>query len=601
MFVLLFVAGCSKIGPIVSFSAGVGSSNPPASYESEKNEKITLPGQGAMPAPERRAFDGWKIETDAEGKIYLEGEPYIVKGDVRFVAQWRSDDLFRVTFGAGEGSGTLVSPINAAKGAVIVLPGQEEMKAPYWTSFSGWKAVGDASGKIYGEGESFTVNGDVRLIAQWSTTDVGGYSEALLPALPDLTNKGGLLSWPGADSSVAFINVKVTPKANATDPATGLTLSDTTIEYSPYGKSSGKDSFGNTVYYNEYAKEYSPCGEQNCMINGKSEIFDRNDNDGKGYYKYKLDNNGEKIRFRYVIKERVDTTFTRDTLKFAMKTVTKDNLDDFYYALEAALFGGDYTGNGTRGTRGTRAGKDTWTKKETYSYTDSGSLMQVNILLDRLPAGSASLQTDPANAGVPFTGRYNSVATAEIVYETKRNVADFYNENISTYSSVLQFFNHSHNSNLLPTEKGRYKTGKEMFVGGAVAVVSCDYDAVYADVKELVNSGTNPNPTWVTTKKGETVSAFEAKANGTISFGGAYAGTISFNDVRSVYRNRSNKENFPDDGYYDRSFYAYTGEFVIKSGTSELKIDLSDDKNDRVSYSMWKILELFDEFGIIDF
>jgi len=585
---LWFAAGCSKDDNekfLVSFGAGAGSATPPASYEVEKGKKVFLPGQEEMKAPERKVFDGWKDAADTTDKIYNKDEAYTVKSDVRFVAQWRADDKFKVSFGTGEGSGTQIASLEVEKGGVIYLPGQEEMKAPYWKVFGGWKDAADATGKIYGKEEAYTVNGDVRFVAQWET-EIDGYSSALLPALPDLANKGAL-AYTG--DTVILWNIAAKPVLNA---VTGETVKDTVIEYSPYGQS-GKFDNNNWVYdyYNEYVKEYSPCGEAECVLNGKTENYGMDNYDGKGPYRYKLDNNGNRIRFRTIIKERVDTAFVRDTLTFPRKTVTKDSLGVLLQALNAAVWGNDYTGNGTRSARSSRAVKDTWTTPQAWKDSIAGSAMAFNPLFDRLTAATTA-------AGI--TGRYSSYVLGERNSTEKQNVADTYYESIETGTATIQYVNFSKNSNLLPTAKARYKAGKEMFIGGALGAAFCNYRYEYADVKEVVNSGTNPNPTLVTTKKGNRGSVYEYKVNGTIQFSGAFAGTISYNNVHFKKTSRTVPE-INSDYYYpsERYAYEYSGEIVIKSGTNEIKINLAIEDERWDEDVLEDLLFIFDPWEIV--
>jgi hypothetical protein len=70
----------------VTYRAGEGGSNPPASEEVSEGSQIQLPEGSGMTGPEGTVFRGWKSSVD--GKRYDEMASYEVSGDVTFTAQW---------------------------------------------------------------------------------------------------------------------------------------------------------------------------------------------------------------------------------------------------------------------------------------------------------------------------------------------------------------------------------------------------------------------------------------------------------------------------------------------------------------------------------
>jgi uncharacterized repeat protein (TIGR02543 family) len=147
----------------VSFDGGDGSGTPPPSQTVEADKSITLPRAGSLVAPANKEFVGWK----AGGVSYSVGDPYIVRGDVTFIAQWKDIVLptkeYTLAFDGGDGSGTPPAPQTVEENKSISLPGKAGLVAPANKEFAGWKT----GGVSYAEGDSYTVTGNVTFIAQW--------------------------------------------------------------------------------------------------------------------------------------------------------------------------------------------------------------------------------------------------------------------------------------------------------------------------------------------------------------------------------------------------------------------------------------------------
>jgi hypothetical protein len=152
----------------VTYDAGEGSGTPPASLNKKAGEKITLPGQGAMIAPEGYVFNGW-IEQRGNGTIYQAGSEYTVSFSITFRAQW--ERAVQVTYYVGSGSGTAPESQSVAQGATITLPEQGDMIAPEGYVFNGWIEQG-SYGTIYQAGSEYTVpsgyNYTIMFRAQWA-------------------------------------------------------------------------------------------------------------------------------------------------------------------------------------------------------------------------------------------------------------------------------------------------------------------------------------------------------------------------------------------------------------------------------------------------
>ncbi|MDR0644923.1 MAG: InlB B-repeat-containing protein [Treponema sp.] len=79
----------------VSFSIGEGSGAAPTSQNIKAGVSVTLPGQGAMTAPDGKTFAGWKTGNST----YDAGASVAINADTVFTAQWGNKTyvLFRNT------------------------------------------------------------------------------------------------------------------------------------------------------------------------------------------------------------------------------------------------------------------------------------------------------------------------------------------------------------------------------------------------------------------------------------------------------------------------------------------------------------------------
>jgi len=556
---LWFAVSCSKddgdSSPSkfeVTFSAGAGSGTVAVSQEVAKGKTIFLPGQGEMVAPERKVFDGWKIPSDTSKKIYDSDEAFVVNADVRFVAQWRADDRLKVTFGLGEGSGTQIASIEVAKGEVIRLPGQEEMTAPSWKEFAGWKITADTENKIYAKDESFAVNADVRFVAQW-TTGLIGYSTSLLPAIPDFAeNNKGALTW--REKKVAFYNTTEKQKVQITDgvptPVLVRKAHPQNGEESAPSNSSTGVSYGG-VNYNIVEIEYSPCGYSSCTVNGKERYYGEKD--------WNADKNFRRNYFANV--PVMEVTFIRDTLNFENTSVTPNNLDAFVELV--------YKSTPRRKSGKSRSVKNTWTATTNHKDSIAGTIMQINAMFAANPAAVAALAAaDPTVEKFSVNTRYSSFMIVEEKETTKQDVADKYIEEIKTSTGTIKYTDFSVNS-IFDPGKNRTKDNDALVFGGALGFAKCTYNNKIADIKQVV-SGVGGG-SLVVVEKGGYEDVFEMKLKGDIEFSGAFSGTISFNNV--YYKSRDAGSPEVRDEYYSKGVKEFGGEIVIKSGTqSEIKL-----------------------------
>ena len=184
----------------VSFTAGEGSGTPPPPQTVPGNTPIMLPGQGDMTAPAGKTFDGW-----TNGRHYAASTEFWVSGTVTLTAQWTDGGgSYTVSFSAGEGSGTPPSPMTVPANTPITLPGKENMTAPAGKTFGGWSA----DGQNYAASDSYTVNSNVTLTAQW--TSGGSYTVSYdagegsgTPPVSQTVSAGQSITLPGQENMTA--------------------------------------------------------------------------------------------------------------------------------------------------------------------------------------------------------------------------------------------------------------------------------------------------------------------------------------------------------------------------------------------------------------
>ena len=130
-------------------------------------------------------FLGWTLG----GSPVEEGVTEVPATDSTLVAQWRYADR-RVSFAAGEGTGSAPDPVFGQPFTDVELPAQGMLVAPAGHVFAGWSdgAVLYVPGGRYGIGTS-----NVTLTAQWSYA-VTGYAGALDSDAPVYT-AGGNSAW----------------------------------------------------------------------------------------------------------------------------------------------------------------------------------------------------------------------------------------------------------------------------------------------------------------------------------------------------------------------------------------------------------------------
>lgn len=138
------------------------------------DQTYTLPGvPETFTAPNGKEFDCWKIQGDNTNTSYNPRDSYTIKGNVKFVAQWKDKQgggeqptTFTLTFQPGEGSGDnyVVTGIDTPQYTLPDVP--DTFTAPAGKPiFAGWKAEG--GNVVYPAGTVIPVTADATFVAQW--------------------------------------------------------------------------------------------------------------------------------------------------------------------------------------------------------------------------------------------------------------------------------------------------------------------------------------------------------------------------------------------------------------------------------------------------
>ena len=157
----------------IKFEVGEGGGTAPATIEFASPVEITLPGQGAMTAPEGKVFVGWTPKTQVGNEwasVYPAGYKITFRvSEEVFVAQWwvAAENDVHITFDKGEGGGTAPAPIHTRAKIMFQLPGQGAMTAPEGKTFAGWKNIRGVEVIPGGGATAYSQAANETYVAQW--------------------------------------------------------------------------------------------------------------------------------------------------------------------------------------------------------------------------------------------------------------------------------------------------------------------------------------------------------------------------------------------------------------------------------------------------
>jgi hypothetical protein len=151
---------------------------------------VTVLGNAGSLAKSGFAFSVWNTAADGSGRSYSQGNTFTINANVILYAQWAP--TYTVTYnGNANTSGNAptdgASPY--ASGATVTVLGNAGSLAKSGFTFSVWNTAANGSGTAYSQGNTFTINANVILYAQWivpppsaptALSSVGGNKEAYI-------------------------------------------------------------------------------------------------------------------------------------------------------------------------------------------------------------------------------------------------------------------------------------------------------------------------------------------------------------------------------------------------------------------------------------
>jgi len=150
----------------LDFCANGGEGDVPDSVETLEVINITLPERGNL-SRHGYVFGGWNTRADGGGANFNPAETFTLNDSVTLYARWLR--MFRLSFNANYGAGNPPSSMEVPEASDITLPEPGGLSR-HGHVFGGWNTQADGRGANFGALETFTLDGDVTLYANWLIT-----------------------------------------------------------------------------------------------------------------------------------------------------------------------------------------------------------------------------------------------------------------------------------------------------------------------------------------------------------------------------------------------------------------------------------------------
>lgn len=208
----------------IYFDANGGSGTmDPVVVQASWNGVYTLPACAFTP-PANMIFAGWQIGD----LIHMAGETWPIYGDKVAKAVW-TDKMYTVSFIHGSDSSGTMRPVQVTSGSVYTFPACT-FTPPSGKVFQGWLL----SGKVYHQGETVTVTGNMQLYAEWQENPNNVYTltfdgNGLAGSMSSISVKSGeTITLPECMFEVPetkrFRYWRVTGEINGKSPGTTVTM-----------------------------------------------------------------------------------------------------------------------------------------------------------------------------------------------------------------------------------------------------------------------------------------------------------------------------------------------------------------------------------------
>ena len=161
----------------------------------EYGSTITVLGNSGSPALAKTGFTfaGWNTESDGSGTSYSQGNTFVITDNTILYAEWTP--VYTVTYNGNTNTSGNVPTDGSSPyeyGSTITVLGNSGSPALAKTgfTFAGWNTESDGSGTSYSQGNTFVINANTTLYAEWTSipapsaptalSSVGGNTEAYI-------------------------------------------------------------------------------------------------------------------------------------------------------------------------------------------------------------------------------------------------------------------------------------------------------------------------------------------------------------------------------------------------------------------------------------
>lgn len=131
----------------------------------------------AAPSRDGYSFIGWNTDADGNGTSYSPNASITVQEDITLYAQWRKIVYYTVNYDTDGGYFSGNANQRYETGSIVNISLDIPKKIGY--IFTGWNTSKDGSGASYSAGNSFSINSDVTLYAQW-IEDTSGITNTVI-------------------------------------------------------------------------------------------------------------------------------------------------------------------------------------------------------------------------------------------------------------------------------------------------------------------------------------------------------------------------------------------------------------------------------------
>jgi len=152
----------------------------PNSQTEYVNATVTVPNQGSL-VKANNTFSHWNTLANGTGTSYIVGSTFTFTANTVLYAVWNENPKYTLSYdGNGNTGGS--APVSRTEyvGTVVVVAGPGDLAKTDHT-FTKWNTQPNGSGTDYSQGNSITLNSNVKLYAQW--TNVPTYTVTYLPGL----------------------------------------------------------------------------------------------------------------------------------------------------------------------------------------------------------------------------------------------------------------------------------------------------------------------------------------------------------------------------------------------------------------------------------